>query len=87
MAGGWGDWWKDKKKSNDEFLYAAEKGDLAKLKKYMSTEIMLGMVADVSAKGLDNWTALHFAANGGHVNIIKELLKHSEIDVNAASKI
>ena len=48
---------------------------------------MLGMVADISAKGLDNWTALHFAANGGHLNIISELLKQPEVDVNAVSKV
>jgi len=87
MAGGWGDWWKEKKKNNDEFLFAAERGDLEKLKKYLSPEKMMGMVADVAAKGLDNWTALHFAANGGHYHIIEELLKKSETDVNAESKI
>ena len=31
----WGDWWKEKKKSNQEFLLAAEVGDLEKLKKLM----------------------------------------------------
>ena len=62
-------------------------GDFEKLKRYLSPEKMLGMVADVSAKGLDNWTALHFAANGGHLDIINELLKNLEIDVNAISKI
>lgn len=33
-------------------------------------QVMAGMVADVNAKGLDNWNALHFAANSGHEHII-----------------
>lgn len=38
-------------------------------------------------KGLDQWTALHFAANEGRIEIIKELLTHPEIEVEAYSTI
>jgi ankyrin repeat protein len=31
---------------------------------------MKDMVADVNAKGIDKFTALHFAADGGHLLII-----------------
>lgn len=82
----WGDWWKQKKKSNQEFLWAAEVGDIAKLKKYISKEEMKDMVADINAKGLDQWTALHFCANSGHVEITKELLQH-KVDLDAFSTI
>lgn len=34
-------------------MLAAEFGDLAKLKKYLSTEEMQGLQADVNAKALD----------------------------------
>jgi ankyrin repeat protein len=35
---------------------------------------MAGMAAEINAKGLDNWNALHFAVNSGHEHITKELL-------------
>lgn len=47
---------------------------------------MKDMVADINAKGLDQWTALHFSANSGHVEITKELLKH-KIDLDSFSTI
>jgi len=30
--------------------------------------------ADINAKGLDSWTALHFAANEGNIEILHFLL-------------
>ena len=36
----WGDWWKEKTKSNQELMWAAEVGDLNKLKKYLDKSIM-----------------------------------------------
>ncbi len=45
------------------------------MKKYLNAEEMEGKQADVNTKGLDQWTALHFAAKSGHFDIIKELLK------------
>ena len=87
MNANWGDWWREKKKSQQEFLWAAESGDLPKLKKYLDKSIMQGMVADVNGKGLDQWTALHFASNEGHTIIIKELLKQPGIDLESMSTI
>ena len=49
----WGDWWKMKKKNDQEFLWAAESGELDKLKKYLDKDTMKDLVADVMAKGLD----------------------------------
>ena len=43
------------------------------------------MVADINAKGLDQWTALHFCANSGHVEITKEL--QHKVDLDAFSTI
>ena len=42
-----------KKKNDQEFLWAAESGELDKLKKYLDKDIMKDLVADVMAKGLD----------------------------------
>lgn len=46
---------------------------------------MLGMVADINARGLDNWSALHFAAHGGHKEIIKELFNQPGMEVEPLS--
>ena len=35
---GWGNWWQKKKENNEALLLAAEKGDLANVKKYLSPE-------------------------------------------------
>lgn len=49
---------------------------------------MKDMVADVNAKAIDQWTALHFAAENGHYNIVKELLeKHPTAEVDPFSTI
>lgn len=84
-ASAWGDWWKEKKKSNDDYLAAAQFGNLEKLKRQLNPQVMAGMVADVNAKGLDNWHALHFAANGGHEDIVKELVAIPGIEIEAIS--
>jgi len=42
-----------KKKNDQEFLWAAESGELDKLKKYLDKDTMKDLVADVMAKGLD----------------------------------
>ena len=47
---------------------------------------MAGMVADVNAKGLDDWNALHFAANYGHIDVVEELLSIPGMDFEAQSK-
>jgi hypothetical protein len=62
---GWGDWWRLKKKNDQDFLWAAESGNLEKVRKYLNKDQMQDMVADVNAKGLHQWSALHFAADLG----------------------
>ena len=46
---------------------------------------MKDMVADLNAKGLDQWSALHFACESGHLNVVQELLSRPKIDVEALS--
>jgi ankyrin repeat protein len=45
------------------------------------------LVADVNTKGLDQWTALHFAANEGRLEIVKELVKHPDVELDTSSSI
>lgn len=42
MGSGWSEWWKQKRINNEEFLAAAETGDLAKLKRCLDTAAMQG---------------------------------------------
>jgi len=46
---------------------------------------MQDMVADINATGIDNKVALHFAAEGGHLDIINEILARDDVTIDAAS--
>jgi ankyrin repeat protein len=48
---------------------------------------MKDMVAEINTKGLDNWTALHYAANQGNTQILDELLNQPSIDKSALSAL
>ena len=45
----WSEWWRNKKKSDQDYMWAAECGDLEKLKKFLDKDKMQDMVADVNA--------------------------------------
>jgi hypothetical protein len=49
----WTEWWKDKRKNDQDFLAAAENGNLAEVKKLLNKKEMLDLVADINVKGLD----------------------------------
>ena len=54
-------------------LYSvAEKGDVEAVK------MLLGSGADVAAKDEGGWTALHFAAEGGHTDAVALLLERMQ---------
>ena len=48
---------------------------------------MQGLVADINFRGLDQWSALHFASNNGHLEIIKEIVKDQSVEIDALSQI
>ena len=82
------DWWKKKKRNNQDMLFAAEYGELEEVKRLLDKDGPLqDLVADINARGLDSWTALHFAANEGKLEIVNFLLSQPEIDIEAASTI
>jgi len=86
-AATWGDWWDDKKKVNHNFLRAAEAGNLADFNKFLDNDIMQGKGAEVNFKGLHDWTALHYAAENERLEIIHELLKQPNLDLDPDSTI
>jgi ankyrin repeat protein len=45
------------------------------------------LMADINVKGLDSWSALHFAANENRLDVVKELLKHPDIQKETGSSI
>ena len=52
-------------------LFAAENGIIEEVKMLLDRNGPKGdLAADVNARGLDQWTALHFAANEGKVDIV-----------------
>jgi len=46
---------------------------------------MLGKAADINSKGANGYTALHLAAESSHFNVVKELLKNKDIEVDAVT--
>lgn len=83
----WSDWWKQKKRNNQDLLWASENGNLEEVKKLMDPNQLQDLIADVNHRGLDNWTALHFAANEGHFEVVKELLTHTDLEKEPISSI
>lgn len=83
----WSNWWKEKRRNNNDFLIAAENGELEKVKKLLSKVDSNDPVADINVTGLDNWTALHFAANEGRKEVVEYLLTFPDIEKDALSSI
>lgn len=53
----------------------------------LDREKLLDLAADINTKGLDNWTALHFAANEGRFEVVKVLLSHPDVEKESFSSI
>lgn len=49
----WSDWWKQKRGNNQDFILAAEYGNLEEIKRLLDKEKLQDLVADVNNKGLD----------------------------------
>ena len=84
-----------KRRDEDEerFLRACESGDVdtvVSLIEPPTDESGLSTgppLVDVRAKHIDNWTGLHYAARGGHVEVIQALLSSLQpLDINCRTK-
>jgi len=83
----WSDWWRQKHTNNQNFLLAAEEGDLDEVRKLLNKDIHQDLVADLNHKGLDQWTALHFAASEGRLEVVKELITKPDIEKQPHSSL
>ena len=84
----WSDWWRDKKRNNHDLLWAAESGNVEEVRRLLDRQGPLqDLAADVNHRGLDNWTALHFAASEGRLDVVKELFLQPDCERDALSSI
>lgn len=63
---------------------AAESGDLKKVKRLLDEEECKEFVASIKFTGLDQFTALHFAAQANQIEIVKYLIERGA-NLNAKS--
>ena len=80
----WANLWKEKRQNNQDFMLAAEEGNMQEMLDFIDPAKKLLQVADVNAKGADGWTALHYAANEGHGDILEALIGKN-IDIEAVT--
>lgn len=82
----WSQWWKKKRSNCEDLLMAAEAGNLTKVKDLLNKEIYKEFVANLKFQGLDEFTALHFAAQENRSEVCKYLLDNGA-DTEAKSSI
>ena len=82
----WSDWWKKKRSNCEDFLMAAESGNLEQVKKLLDKDVHREFVANITFQGLDEFTALHFAAQENRYDICKFLIDNGA-DLEAKSSI
>jgi len=80
----WANLWKEKRKNGEDYLLAAEDGNMQEMLDLLDSSKKMLQVADINTKGADHWTALHYAANEGHGDIL-EVLIDKNIDVEAVT--
>lgn len=72
----WEKWWKRKRMVNNKLIYAAESGDVETIKDLLNKEKHNNFIADINAKGLNDFTPLHSAVSDDRIEAVKLLLNH-----------
>jgi len=70
----WSEWWKKKRSNCEDLLMASESGDLERVKTLLDKEVSKDFVANIKFQGLDQFTALHFAAQENKVDVVRYLI-------------
>ena len=82
----WKKWWRKKRESNDKLLAAAQNGEVKYIEDILDPGKHHDLIADINCTGLDDWTALHFAASEGFVDVALALLTR-EINIDGRSSL
>lgn len=82
----WSEWWKKKRSNCEDLLMASEAGELEKVKDLLDKDQYKEFVANIRFQGLDEFTALHFAAQENQYDVCKYLLEKGA-NVEAKSSI
>ncbi len=72
----WQQWWAIKKERNSQLLLASENGDADVVADLLDSAKHGDLVADITTKDLDDFTALHYAASEGRIEVTRALLSH-----------
>lgn len=78
----WNTFWKKVRKTNEALWDAAESGNCEKVKNLLD-KTKQAYPGEINSKGLDDWTALHMAANSGQYEVVEYLLDN---DANIEAK-
>lgn len=79
----WSSWWQQKKKSNTDYLVAAETGDLDLVKALLDVKCLKDLVGEINTRSQQyKWHALHKASYSGNITVIEYLMSQPKIDVN-----
>jgi hypothetical protein len=77
----WSEWWQKKKKSNQDFLMAAEHGDVSELARLLNKEELRDLAAELNARSqVKKWHALHHSSFFGQVDAFKFIYELSGVD-------
>jgi ankyrin repeat protein len=60
---------------------------LPEVKRLLDKHTLKDLSADINVKGLDQWTALHFASNENRIEVVKELLYYSDVEKDCISSL
>ena len=82
----WGDPFAKKKDNEADLIQACSLGNQEKVTELLDRKIQKEQTPSANAKGLDEWTALHFAAEGNYTDIMIQLLDR-KADPNNKSTI
>jgi ankyrin repeat protein len=73
---------------NEKLWQAAEKGDAETCRKLLNKELSNSILPSLNTKGLDDWTALHLAANEGNLSVCEVLIFEGEMtDLEARTSL
>lgn len=79
------DYCKQKREMNEKLWKAIKDRDCQECSRLLDSTVLGELTAQPNAKGLDDWTALHLAANSGSGEICALLLTVAQVEVDARS--